>query len=195
MQKAWMDLFSVHRRQSPPTGQPLGHCACLRGPWFPVSLSQWSASRTGEKLGLGWEDGVAEGWGRGSSWRGRGCLWQRGACPSTPSPLRSCAHLWEDAQACPGPAFFTLSGRGSASPETQTGKLLGKWGQDWVSPGSAHGARILPTPCRSLQIPPISPASCSHLALAGSAALRQETTVRILRSALEEWGGFKMTVL
>lgn len=147
-------LFSA--QETVTTHRPASRPLC-RSPWALISsLSQRSASRTGEKLGQGWEDGGAEGWGTGNSWRGRGCQWQRGACPSAPSPLWSCAHLWEDAQACPGPAFSQLSGRGSGSPETQTGKLLGRWGQDWVSPGSAHGVRILSTPCGSHLLPALT---------------------------------------
>ena len=115
-----------------PASRPL----CL-SPWALISsLSQRRASMMGGELGLGWEAGGAAGWGKGHSWRGRGCRqWQRGACPSVSSPLRPCVSLWEDAQACPDPAFSALSGRGNASPETQTGMLLGRWGQDWVSPG------------------------------------------------------------
>ncbi|XP_060160469.1 transmembrane protease serine 5 isoform X1 [Globicephala melas] len=54
-------------------------------------------------------------------------------------------------------------GGGSASLQTQAGKLLGRWGQGWTSPGEAHGVRIRPT------LLSISPTSCSHLALTGPA--------------------------
>lgn len=152
-----MDGSLFRAQETVTTHRPASRPLCL-SPWALISSLSISVERLkdGREAGTGLGRWGSRGLGRGSSWRGRGCQWQRGACPSTPSPLRSCAHLWEDAQACPGPAFFTLSGRGSASPETQTGKLLGKWGQDWVSPGSAHGARILPTPCRSHLLPALT---------------------------------------
>ena len=107
---------------------------------------------------------------------------------------------------CPIPSVVlctSLGGRSSLPwacllPALRSGKWLPR-DPDWEAPGQM-GSRLgqprfspwSQDPLHSLWI---SPAPCSHLALAGSAAVGQETTVRILWSALEWWGGFKITVL
>lgn len=88
-----------------------------------------------------------------------------GSLPFCPHPHPSpCAHLLGGCSGMPWACLLpVLSGGGSASLQTQAGKLLGRWGQGWTSPGEAHGVRIRPT------LLSISPTSCSHLALTGPA--------------------------
>lgn len=98
----------------------------------------------GEKLGLGWEDGVAEGWGRGATVERKRLSVAARSLPFYPIPSAVLCASLGGRPSLPWACLLPLSGRGGASPETQTGKLLGKWGQDWVSPGSAHGAKDPP---------------------------------------------------